>query len=302
MNLRQATRDSIDRAIAAFEDATHARSGVRARVGRARRRVRAQGQLPQHPRDGASRRSRLERRALAIDPELADAHMWLGTRACCASGAPTKRSPRFRKRSGSIPNNGQAYQALARALLGRQGRLQGGDSAVRTCDRAQSGSRLLLPAAVAAARLGRAARSRGGDLPPRGGAPGAVHLGQPGSADRRRARAGSATSTTCKAQYDEALREYERELAFIGAGDHALRERTQLELNVKIGAAYLRQGRTRGCRAAFRSRAEELRRAGRAAAPTIRSRATTSRASTRCAASTTGRSIRSSASRQSTRS
>jgi tetratricopeptide (TPR) repeat protein len=43
--------------------------------------------------------------------------------------------------------------------------------------------------------------------------------------------------------YDDALREYEREMAFIGAGDHALRERTLLELNVKIGAVYLRQGR-----------------------------------------------------------
>jgi tetratricopeptide (TPR) repeat protein len=47
-----------------------------------------------------------------------------------------------------------------------------------------------------------------------------------------------------RGQYDQALREYERELAFIGAGDHALRDRTLLELNVKIGATYLRQGRT----------------------------------------------------------
>src|SRR4029079_12974614 len=44
-------------------------------------------------------------------------------------------------------------------------------------------------------------------------------------------------------QYDEALKEYEREVAFIGAGDHALRDRTLLELNVKIGAVYTRQGR-----------------------------------------------------------
>jgi tetratricopeptide (TPR) repeat protein len=44
--------------------------------------------------------------------------------------------------------------------------------------------------------------------------------------------------------YDEALKEYERELAFIGASDHALRDRTLLELNVKIGAAYLREGRS----------------------------------------------------------
>ena len=46
-----------------------------------------------------------------------------------------------------------------------------------------------------------------------------------------------------KGEYVEALREYEREMAFIGAGDHALRDRTLLELNVKVGAVYLRQGR-----------------------------------------------------------
>lgn len=46
-----------------------------------------------------------------------------------------------------------------------------------------------------------------------------------------------------RADYAGAIREYEREMAFIGAGDHALRDRTLLELNVKIGAAYLRQGR-----------------------------------------------------------
>ena len=43
-----------------------------------------------------------------------------------------------------------------------------------------------------------------------------------------------------RGRYDEALREYERELAFIGSSDHALRERTGIELNVKIGAALLR--------------------------------------------------------------
>jgi tetratricopeptide (TPR) repeat protein len=46
-----------------------------------------------------------------------------------------------------------------------------------------------------------------------------------------------------KGDYAGAVREYERELAFIGAGDHALRDRTLLELNIKIGAAYLRQSR-----------------------------------------------------------
>jgi len=46
-----------------------------------------------------------------------------------------------------------------------------------------------------------------------------------------------------RGNYDEALRAYEKELSFIGSSDHALRERTQIELNVKIGAAYHRLGR-----------------------------------------------------------
>jgi tetratricopeptide (TPR) repeat protein len=44
-------------------------------------------------------------------------------------------------------------------------------------------------------------------------------------------------------RHQEALREYERELAFLGSSDHALRDRTLVELNVKIGAAHLRQRR-----------------------------------------------------------
>ena len=44
-------------------------------------------------------------------------------------------------------------------------------------------------------------------------------------------------------RYDDALKEYEREFAFINSSDHALRERTNIELNVKVGAVYLEQGR-----------------------------------------------------------
>jgi tetratricopeptide (TPR) repeat protein len=44
-------------------------------------------------------------------------------------------------------------------------------------------------------------------------------------------------------RYDDALREYERGLAFVTSSDHALKERTAIELNVKMGAAYHRQQR-----------------------------------------------------------
>jgi tetratricopeptide (TPR) repeat protein len=44
-------------------------------------------------------------------------------------------------------------------------------------------------------------------------------------------------------RYDDALREYERGLAFVASSDHALRDRTAIEINVKMGAAHHRQGR-----------------------------------------------------------
>jgi adenylate cyclase len=53
-------------------------------------------------------------------------------------------------------------------------------------------------------------------------------------------------------RYDDALREYERELAFLGSSDHALRDRTLIELNVKIGAAHLKQGRAEDADRHFR--------------------------------------------------
>ena len=45
-----------------------------------------------------------------------------------------------------------------------------------------------------------------------------------------------------RGDYAKAHAEFDRELVFIGASDHALRERTFIELNVKIGATYLREG------------------------------------------------------------
>lgn len=43
-------------------------------------------------------------------------------------------------------------------------------------------------------------------------------------------------------RYQEAIREYRRELEMIAVGDHLLRERTTIELQQKLGAAYRRMG------------------------------------------------------------
>ena len=43
-------------------------------------------------------------------------------------------------------------------------------------------------------------------------------------------------------RYDEAIQEYERELEFLKESDHALKDRSLTELEQKLGAAYLRKG------------------------------------------------------------
>jgi tetratricopeptide (TPR) repeat protein len=43
-------------------------------------------------------------------------------------------------------------------------------------------------------------------------------------------------------RYEEAIREYRRELEMLSVGDHLLRERTSIELQQKLGAAYRRRG------------------------------------------------------------
>ena len=45
-----------------------------------------------------------------------------------------------------------------------------------------------------------------------------------------------------RGKYDEAIREYRRELDFVSMSDHALRERTMIELSQKLAAAYQRKG------------------------------------------------------------
>ena len=113
MNLRQASRDSIDRAIAAFEDATRHDPEYALALGRPRRRLRAQRDLPQRremlnegDRDRAARardRPRARRRA-----------QWLGA-ALLALGRIDDAIVAIREAIRLEPDNGQAHQALARA-------------------------------------------------------------------------------------------------------------------------------------------------------------------------------------------
>jgi tetratricopeptide (TPR) repeat protein/predicted Ser/Thr protein kinase len=240
MNLRQATRESIDRAIAAFEDATRQDPEYAlawAALGGA---YGLKGSFLSLP-DMAHQAMDMERRALAIDPQLSDARTWLGT-SLLSLGRTDEAIVEIREALRLDPDSGQAHQALARAYWVGKGDFA---TAIPLFERAialnpEAGYSYLQLSLLLAwdGQLERAEEicRRAVELQEQyiSGNFGLQIVGA-------HARLGYVHYLSGK--YDEALREYERELAFIGASDHALRDRTLLELNVKIGATYLRQGR-----------------------------------------------------------
>ena len=240
MNLRQATRESIDRAIAAFEDATRQDPEYAlawAALGGAFGMKGNFLSLPEMVHQAID----IERRALAIDPQLADARMWLGA-ALLGLGRTDEAIVEIQAALRIDPENGQAHQALARAYWVGKGDFA---AAIPLFERAielnpQAGYSYLQLSLLLAwdGQLERAEEicRRAVELQEQyiSGNFGMQIVGA-------HARLGYVHYLSRK--YDEALREYERELAFIGSSDHALRDRTLLELNVKIGATYLRQGR-----------------------------------------------------------
>ncbi|MEX1127085.1 MAG: protein kinase, partial [Vicinamibacterales bacterium] len=239
MNLRQATRESMDRAIAAFEDATRHDPDYAiawAALGGA---YGLKGTFMSMP-EMVHKAIDLERRALALDPELADAHMWLGS-GLLGLGRVDEAIAALREALRLEPDNGQAHQGLARALwIGK------GDFAAaipefeRSIELNPEAGYSYLQLSLLLAWEGQYARAE--EVSRR-----AVDLQEQyisGNAGLQIVGAHSRLGYIyyLQGRYADALKEYERELAFVNSSDHALRERTNIELGVRIGAAYSRQG------------------------------------------------------------
>ena len=240
MNLRQATRESMDRAIVAFEDATEHDPEYAiawAALGNAYALKGAFLSVPEMLHKAID----IERRALAIDPELADAHMTLGM-ALVNLGQVDEGIVEIREAIRLEPDNGQAHQSLARAYWVGRGDFA---AAIPEFERAialnPEAGYSYLQLALLLAWEGQHTKAE--EISRR-----AIDLQEQyisGNAGLQIVGAHSRLGYIfyLQGRYDEALKEYEREMAFINSSDHALRERTNIELNVKVGSVYLRQGR-----------------------------------------------------------
>jgi tetratricopeptide (TPR) repeat protein len=239
MNLRLATRDSIDRAIASFEQATRHDAEYAAAWAALGWAYSLKGSFLSL-RDLIEQAIDIEKRALAIDPDFAEAHMALGT-ALLNLGRTDEALAELEEAIRLEPDNGQAHQALARALwVGR------GDFAAAIPE-FETAIRLNPEAGYSYLQLGLLLAWEGQYERAEEVCRRAVELQDQfisGNAGLQVVGANARLGYVyyLEGRYQEALREYERGLSFVGSSDHALKDRTAIEINVKMGAAYHRLG------------------------------------------------------------
>ena len=239
MNLRLASRDSLERAIAAFEQATrydpeyvNAWAALGGAYG-------LKGSFLSL-RELAERAAEIERRAIALDPNHADAHAWLGS-VLLNLGRTDEAIVEIREAVRLDPHNGQSYQALARALWVGRGDFAG---AIPMFEKAielnPEAGYSYLQLGLLLAWEGRFERAE--EICRR-----AVELQDQyisGNAGLQVVGANARLGYVyyLQGRYADALREYERGLAFVASSDHALKDRTAIEINMKMGSAHHRLG------------------------------------------------------------
>jgi tetratricopeptide (TPR) repeat protein/tRNA A-37 threonylcarbamoyl transferase component Bud32 len=239
MNLRIASRESIDRALALFERATTIDPGYAeawAALGAA---YGYKGSFMSIP-ELVDRAIEFERRALSLDPGNARALAWLGN-AYLNQGRYDEAIAAIRQAVRLEPDNASAHSSLARAYWVGRGQVDEAISEFRQVItlNPEAGYAYLQLALLLSFRgrydeAEKAALSAV-DLQERyiSGNEGMQVIG---------ARARLGYIYYLQGRYDAAIAEYEREMAFIGSGDHVLRERSTIEVAQKLGAAWLRKG------------------------------------------------------------
>ncbi len=230
INLRLASRDSIERAIAAFEHATMLDPEYAVAWAALGGALNLKGAFLSL-RDLTEKALDMERRAIAIDPDLADAHAWMGT-ALLDLGRTDEGIAAVRDAVRLEPDNGQAHQALARALWVGKGDF---GAAIPELERAielnPDAGYSYLHLGLLLAWQGEYERAevvcrRAVELQDQyiSGSTGLQVVG---------ANARLGYVYYLQGRYQDALREYERGLSFVASSDHALKDRTAIEITVE---------------------------------------------------------------------
>ena len=245
LNLRMATTESVERAIALFEQALDLEQDYVDALIALGSALQLRGAFLNLPYVLERSRTLLER-AVATAPSRAEGHVRLG-QTLASIGDNTAAEAAIRRGLALEPESALAHSQLARVLWFGRAHI---DEAIAHFQQAvvlapEAGYTHLQLALLQALNgdLDGAERSarRAVDLQQKAmsGSQGLIVVG---------AHTRLGYVHYLRGHYDEAIREYRRELTFLTHTDHALRDRSIIEVNQKLAAAYARQG------AAFESR------------------------------------------------
>jgi tetratricopeptide (TPR) repeat protein len=239
MNLRTGSRDSLDRAIYFFEKAIEldpnyasAWTGLGAIYD-------LKGQFLGIP-ELSHKAIELEKKAIELNPRLSHAHQFLGG-AYVSIGNYDEAIGAIKEAMRLEPNNAGAHAALARAYWVGKGMV---DEGIKELEHAIA---INPQAGYAYLQLVFLHTIRGNFARAETVARRAIELQERFISGKEGLQIVGAHSRLGyvyyrQGRYDDAIREYKRELEFLLTSDHALRGRTLIEIDEKMGAAYLRKG------------------------------------------------------------
>jgi serine/threonine protein kinase/tetratricopeptide (TPR) repeat protein len=239
LNLRLATRDSLERAIALFERSLEIDAEYAEAIAALGGAYNLKAQFLSI--EGLNAKAiKLLRHAVQINPSLTDAKVRLGM-ALLNERAVDEAVSVLKEAVIEQPDNAQAHGTLGRALWVGRGQVA---EAIRELEEAvtlnpEAGYAYLQLASLYAMsgalesgeRAARAAIALQEQA--MSGTQGILVVGA-------HARLGYVFYLAGK--YDQAIAEYRRELEFISASDHLLRDRSVIELHQKLAAAFVRKG------------------------------------------------------------
>ncbi len=241
LNLRLAGRESLERAISLFERACELDPHYAEAILGLGTALQLKGAFLSLPALNAQAIELLER-AIRLKPGLVDGRLRLGM-GLLSAGRAAEATELLEAVVKSQPDNAMAHATLGRSYAMGHARM---DEAIRELEEAvaiypEAGYAQLQLALFCAldGRLDAAERASRAAIvlqdQAMSGTQGLLIIG---------AHVRLGYVHYLRGDYDEAIAAYRRELDFLGASDHALRDRSSIELYQKLGAAFVRKGST----------------------------------------------------------
>jgi non-specific serine/threonine protein kinase len=248
MNLRMATRDSMDRAIYLFEKAIEHDPNYARAWGALGAAYNLKGGFLAMP-ELSEKAVELLRKSILLNPRIADAHQWLGSaylsmRRLDDAVAAVKEAIKL------DPDDAGAHAQLARIYWMGKGMVEEGITELKQAIQLNpEGGYSFLQLSLLYIIKGDYKNAeeialKAVDLQEKH-LSGAEGLNLVGSHSRL------GYAYYMQGRYNEAISEFQKEIDFFAASDHALRERSMIELYEKQGAAYLRNGDLEQAQAKF---------------------------------------------------